>query len=107
MGVYLETLRQRTNVLDVRIDWTVIRADRISAYSMGKRMGLQIADAVASGFFKAAERSHFGFTEDRYARILRPTVYRHKGQAVGYGLKFWPRDFNASIDNRFEWLAGY
>ena len=34
----------------------------------------------------------YGDTEDKYARLLLPAAYRHKGTLLGYGLKFWPGD---------------
>ena len=87
-------------------DWSVIQCDQILAYSAGKRMGLQIADAVASGFFKAVERSPYGHCEDRYARMLRPVVYKSRGKYQGYGIKIWPREANDLIRNdpRFAWF---
>ena len=69
-----------------------IRHDQIYAYSSGQRMGLQIADAVASGFLKAVEPSQYGHTEDRYARMLQPVLYRKESTYEGYGLEFWPRE---------------
>lgn len=73
-----------------RFHGTPIRHDQIYAYPAGQRMGLQIADAVASGFFKAVEPSQYGHTEDRYARMLKPVLYRREETYEGYGLKFWP-----------------
>ena len=68
-------------------------------------MGLQIADAIASGFFKAVEPSPYGHTEDRYARMLRPIVYHRQRCYQGYGLKFWPREAAATLGGRhFRWL---
>src|SRR5262249_41003757 len=51
----------------ITIDRSVIKPDQISAHSPMKRMGLQIADAVASSFFYAVEPTMHGFTEPRYA----------------------------------------
>ncbi len=68
----------------------MIRPEGIWAYSPMKRMGLQVADAVASGFYQAIE-PQYGFTEDRYARMLRPIVFR-RGRHSSYGLKFIPGD---------------
>src|SRR3546814_10749936 len=53
-------------------------------------MGLQLADAVASSLYFAVNPNRYGETEDRYASILAPTLYRHRGTVHGYGLKFWP-----------------
>lgn len=105
---YLTKLKVKSDLIDdIRIDWSVIREERIAAYTSGKRMGLQIADAVASGFFKAIEISRLGFTEDRYVRMMKPIVYRHEGNVLGYGIKIWPRDFDFKMDERFNWLNLY
>ena len=32
-------------------------------------------------------------TETGYLPHLKKTLYRHKGAAMGYGLKVWPEDF--------------
>jgi len=89
----------------ISIYWEVIRPDRILTASHGKRMGLQIADAVAGSFWRAVERSAHGFTEDRYARMLRPVVYRHRAASRGYGIKLFPREADALVlgDERFGW----
>lgn len=69
-------------------------------------MGLQIADAVASGFFKAVEPSRFGHTEDRYARMLKGIVYHQERCYEGYGLKFWPQILEKALgtEERFRWF---
>jgi hypothetical protein len=84
---------------------TALRGHRIQIYSAGRRMGLQIADAVASGFFKAVEPSEHGHTEDRYARMLRPVLYRREGTFRGYGLNFWPRSAELLLErDPFDWV---
>ena len=55
-------------------------------------MGLQIADAVASSYYFAVEKSCYGFTEESYAKLLLPRAYRHDGQLWGYGIKMAPRE---------------
>lgn len=103
---YLAKIEQDSGFFGVRIEWDIIRPDQILAYSAGSRMGLQIADAVASGFFKAVEPSRLGFTEDRYARMLKPVVFRHKNRYLGYGLKFFPREVDEVIDEEpcLDWV---
>lgn len=103
---YLDLLQQRTNILEVRIDWSAIKPDKIAACIPGTRMGLQIADAVASSFFYAVQPSQYGFTEDKYARMLKPVVYHHEGCYQGYGIKLWPREADDRVANeeRFKWL---
>jgi hypothetical protein len=93
------TLKLQTQVQDVRIDWAIIKPEEIVAFGAGKRMGLQIADAVASSFFYAVQPSQHGYVEGRYARMLKPVVYHHEGRFMGYGLKFWPREADAVWQN--------
>jgi hypothetical protein len=107
MRAYFSYLRANTGPLDVTIDWEVIDAARIAAYSAGKRMGLQLADAVASSFFYAVEPSQYGYTEDRYARMLKPVVWHRNGRYLGYGLKPWPREIDDIIKGRksLAWIG--
>ena len=70
MRDYFSCLQARTGLFDIRIDWSVIKPEQIEAATSGKYMGLQIADAVASSLFYAVQPSQYGYTEDRYARIL-------------------------------------
>ncbi|MCJ7546589.1 MAG: DUF3800 domain-containing protein [Deltaproteobacteria bacterium] len=92
---YLSYLEKRTGPFEITIDWAVIKPKQIEAFSAGQRMGLQIADAVAGSFFYVVQPSQHGFTEDRYARMLKPVVYHHQGQYWGYGIKVWPREVEA------------
>ncbi|MDX6576381.1 MAG: hypothetical protein QOE96_2334 [Blastocatellia bacterium] len=89
---------------DVRIAPGIIDPSKVSTYSHGKRMGLQLADAVASGIYNALE-TRYEFTEDRYARMLKPIVYCHNGKYLGYGLKFFP-DISKMFDSdaRLKWV---
>ena len=62
--------------------------------------GLQMADAVASSLFFAVNLTQYSEVEDRYFRMLRPTIYRHaKTGELGYGLKFWPGSLEALTEN--------
>jgi Protein of unknown function (DUF3800) len=84
---------------------TLLCSGQIHVYSAGRRMGLQIADAVASGFFKAVEPSPYGHTEDRYARMLRPVVYRKEENFRGHGLNFWPWPAESLLEKeQFGWV---
>ncbi len=82
---YLDILRDQTGIFDVRIHWPVIKTDQIVADQHERLMGLQIADAVASGMWYGVEKAPQGFIESRYAEMLQPTVYRHAGKQLGYG----------------------
>lgn len=107
---YLYFLQRKTGMFDVRIDWSLIKPNNITAYTPGKRMGLQIADAVAGSFYYAVQPSKYGFTEDRYALTLKPVVYSRRGRYLGYGLKFWPREADDLVRNEknLAWVrSGY
>lgn len=100
---YLDRLKAQP--FDIQINWDIIKRDKITAFS-AKRMGLQIADAIASGFFFATNLNQFGFAENRYAQMLKPTMFSRRGQYKGYGLKFWPRETDTLIKkaNHLNWL---
>ena len=102
---YLRLLKAQSNPMEVRIDWSVIEPETVRAVNHDQLAGLQAADAVASSFYYAANLNRYGETEDRYAQLLEPTVYRHKGQHLGYGLKFWP-DNVAAMKAQNPHLAG-
>jgi hypothetical protein len=106
---YMDRLKLQTQVQDVRIEWGVIQPEKITAYTAGKRMGLQVADAVASSFFYAVQPSQYGYVEGRYVRMLKPVVFHREGRHLGYGLKFWPREADAiwQGDSRLDWLAEF
>lgn len=95
LTAYLQMLRKKadSDPMDIRIDWSVVDPRRVSAVDHAKLAGLQIADAVASSLFYAVNLNRYGESEDKYARLLLPICYRHKGAALGYGLKFWPDEF--------------
>ena len=76
----------------MQFDHTVIDPERISAVEHFKLAGLQVADAVASGFHFALKVNRYGETETGYLPHLKKTIYRHKAAASGYGLKLWPED---------------
>ena len=91
---YLRLLMKQSeaNPSQVQIDRSVIDPDRICAVEHSKLAGLQVADAVASGFHFALKVNRYGETETSYLPHLRISIYRHKDAALGYGLKVWPED---------------
>ena len=105
-GLSLESLRDSIYKLTQRLEGAHVRHDQIYTYTAGRRMGLQIADAVASGFLKAVEHSEYGHTEDRYARMLGPVIYKKEGICKGYSLRVWPPQVEYSLKNerRFDWI---
>lgn len=106
---YLRHLERLSSAQDIRIDWTVVRPDQVTPQPAHQMMGLQIADAVASSFFVALERSGYGFTEDRYVRMMKNIVYRHKGDYLGYGIKVFPSDAEKLVgdDQLHEWYPHF
>ena len=92
---YLGHLKETADAADVRVDWSVIQPEKVKAINHDQLAGLQVADAVASGIFFALNLNPYGEAEDRYLKLLAPTIYRHKKTAMGYGLKFWPDDFDS------------
>jgi hypothetical protein len=103
---YFDLIKKQSGVLDVRIEWSVINPEQIYAFTPGRRMGLQIADAVASSYYYAVQPTAYGFTEDRYARMLKSVTYQRNGIFAGYGIKYWPRELDAmtSTSEHFAWL---
>jgi hypothetical protein len=80
--------RGEASVLDVRM---------IRTETPGRRLGLQIADAVASSYFAAVEPDQYGFTEDGYLRLLAGKAYRWRGEVFGYGVKVFPPEAEREI----------
>jgi hypothetical protein len=91
---YLRKLRDETSDLTVNIDWSVV--DPRCHPGGGAFAAGRFAGGGCRGFQPVSRRLNpnpYGDTEDKYARLLLPTCYRHKGALLGYGLKFWPGDF--------------
>ena len=106
MKVYFQLLKKKSEVGDVRIDWNIIRPEAVCALNHDQRMGLQIADAVASAFYYGVQVNPQGFNEPRYATMLRRVVYAHKGRLLGNGLKLWPREVDglAATEPTLSWI---
>jgi len=104
---YLVQLRGST---DTEINWDAIHPDRITALPHRQRAGLQIADAVASSHYYAFEKSGYGFTEDRYARILLPSAFKRKQSAsvLGFGIKIFPKQALVAVRDAglHDWIPG-
>ncbi|MBK6960655.1 MAG: DUF3800 domain-containing protein [Gammaproteobacteria bacterium] len=92
---YLRLLLRQSeaNPQKVQIDRTVIDPARIRSVEHSKLAGLQVADAVASGFNFAVKVNRYGETEPAYSGHLKKTLYRHPSQSMGYGIKVWPEDY--------------
>jgi hypothetical protein len=107
LRAYLQLLKSKSDPMDVRIDWNVIEPETVRAIDHSQLAGLQIADAVASSFYYAVNLNRYGEVEDRYAKMLWPTCYRHKSNVLGYGIKFWPEELQKTqtANPHLAWFA--
>ncbi len=104
MRKYLNILKKGWSC-KTRIDWSIVKPSQIMAYTPDKRMGLQIADAVAGSWYQSVEPNR-GFTEERYAKILKPTVCQRSGNYLGNGVRFWPEETIGLLetDPTLQWV---
>jgi hypothetical protein len=110
LGMYFEHLRAgRSNIA-----WEHIDTDRLKVLNHEQSVWLRAADAIASGVYQALELSNYGHCEDRFARMLRPIVYRNGTNYRSYGMKFMPRTPAPSAgtmvmerDTRYSWVSLY
>lgn len=93
---YLNNLIEQSNYnpQQIQLDNSVIDPLRIQAIDHSKMSGLQAVDSIASGFFSALNFNRYGETETSYLLHLKKVIYHHKNIKIGYGLKFWPEDFD-------------
>lgn len=89
---------------DVRVEWCMLDCAELLALPHHARMGLQIADAVASSMWCGVNRSRLGYVEPRYAQMLARVVYRHERVALGYGVKLFPKSARV-LAGEFKELA--
>jgi hypothetical protein len=95
---YLQWLKLNSERFSCTIDWSAIKVDQIAPRVPSQRMGLLIADAIASSAYFGVNPSQVGFTEPRYITDLKPIIYRRAGRYIGYGLKSWPKEVQHLID---------
>lgn len=88
---YLHKLKSDADK-EVRVDWSVINPELVSAINHDQLAGLQLADAVATSVFYAVHKNQYGEHEDRYLKLISSKIYQRDGQLEGYGLKFWCDD---------------
>lgn len=107
---YLECLKGTTDQ-EINIHWPVIDIEGISAVDHSTNAGLQLADAIASGFAAGVEPDRYGNCECRHAETLTPIVYRRSGNYLSYGAKFVPNpaEMNLTEQQRqmvrlFRWV---
>lgn len=83
------------------LEWETMHEDLLSIYRHKKRAGLQLADAVASAFFKAHDCYDTGGCDPQFAKLLQPRMGRYPDHALGrisgYGVKLMPNMKTASL----------
>lgn len=84
---YLERLKADPSVT---VNWGVVDIEGIEARDHSTRAGLQISDIVATCMTAGLEQDIYGNCEARYAEMLKPLMYRRKGNFLSYGVKFVP-----------------
>jgi len=81
--------------------YETIHRDAMAIYPHKKRAGLQLADVVASAFFKASDCYDTGGCDPVFARLLLPRMGRFPdtdtGQIAGYGVKLMPSFGKANL----------
>ncbi len=86
-----------------KIYFEVMHSDLLKVYPHLEREGLQLADVVASAFFKACDKHDTGACDPSFAKLLKPRMAREPdrlkgGQIAGYGVKLMPSMRVAKLD---------
>ena len=85
-----------------KIYWDVMNQQLLKVYPHLEREGLQLADVVASAFFKACDKHYTGGCDPTFAKLLKPRMGREpntkRGQISGYGVKLMPSMLKAKLD---------
>lgn len=103
LGAYLKRLewqsRAKTLYLTHRdLRWSVFDVDQMRPYQYRERAGFQLADTVASAFYKAAENASGGPGDMRCAKILAPRMARDRyGRVYDCGVTLFPTIWQANL----------
>lgn len=99
MTAYYEWLRMKSDAANLYLplgdlSWEVMHRDLLKVYHHAARPGLQLADIVASSFFKACDVYDTGGCDHQFAMILRDRMARDLklgfNYISGYGVKLLP-----------------
>lgn len=88
-----------------RIYWDYVSLEHIKVLPNKEKIGLQLADCMASSLGHAICPEPYGVTESRYLLSLKDHIYKHRGTRLNYGIKFFPElTAEISVEERFAWL---
>jgi hypothetical protein len=81
--------------------WETMDEDLLFIFSHKERAGLQLADTVASAFFKACDCVDTGACDPEFAKLLKPRMCRapdgNDGEISGYSVKLMPKFRDAKL----------
>jgi hypothetical protein len=106
LNTYFEWLKMKSTGGDMVLKlgdlvWETMHRDLLFIYPHKRRSGLQLADAVASAFFKACDHLDTGACDPEYARLLEPRMCRApdgaSGEISGYSVKLMPNWQKAAL----------
>ena len=89
-----------------RSDAKAIQPLQIETHTPGNRIGLQVADAVASSYFYAVEPSAYGLPEEGYVRLLRSCAFSRDESIWHHGVTIFPHDAD-ELRKEGRYLAGF
>ena len=106
---YLATLRDgHFSELSNRVRWSYINSENVFVLPNKEKIGLQLADCMASSVGHAICPHPYGVTEPRYLLELKDHIYDFRGTRLSYGLKFFPRlSAELKAEPRFSWLDAF
>lgn len=108
VAAYLRLLRNKEAGLSNSIYWPALRGMGIDVLPNKEKIGLQMADLMASSVGQAISPHPYGVTEPRYVLELKSRIYDRKGSKLSYGLKFFPNlSQQMREEERFAWLPEF
>lgn len=100
MNAYYEWLKIKSGAENLYLPlgdlaWETMDRSLLKFYPHKERPGLQIADIVASAFFKACDLHDTRECDPQFAKLLRPrmarSIYHGDNLISGYGVKLFPQ----------------
>jgi hypothetical protein len=106
LNTYFEWLKMKSQGGDMflplgDLEWETMHRDLLGVHPHKQRAGLQLADTVASAFFKACDCCDTGACDPEFAKLLGPRMCRvpdgFTGQISGYSVKLMPNLKKAAL----------